>query len=112
MVDLKTTHHRELFKLFNHRVCGSTDPEVKQGKPSPDIFLVAANRFSDKPTSENCLVFEDAPNGVTAATAAGMQCVMVPDEHVPLEMCKLATQVLKSLEDFKPEEFGLPPFKV
>lgn len=110
MVELKTTHHRELFKLFNHRVCGSSDPDVKEGKPAPDIFLVAASRFSDKPTPENCLVFEDAPNGVKAATTAGMQCVMVPDEHVPPEMCTLATQVLKSLKDFKPEDFGLPPF--
>lgn len=111
MVDLKTTHHRELFKLFHHRVCGSTDPDVKEGKPAPDIFLVAASRFPDNPAPKDCLVFEDAPNGVKAATAAGMQCVMVPDEHVPPDMCTLATQVLKSLEDFKPEHYGLPPFK-
>ncbi|XP_055919894.1 probable pseudouridine-5'-phosphatase [Eupeodes corollae] len=111
MVDLKTTHHKELFKLFHHKVCGSTDPDVKNGKPAPDIFLTAAARFPDKPAPENCLVFEDAPNGVQAAVSAGMQSVMVPDERVPQELRTKATQVLKSLEDFKPEEFGLPPFK-
>lgn len=90
-------------------MCGSTDPEVKNGKPAPDIFLIAASRFPDQPSPDNCLVFEDAPNGVKAAQSAGMQCVMVPEDYVPENM-RTATQVLKSLEDFKPEEFGLPAF--
>lgn len=111
MVDLKTSHHQELFKMFHHRVCGSSDPGVKEGKPAPDIFLVAAERFPDNPQPNNCLAFEDAPNGVKAAISAGMQCVMVPDDHVPRDMCTLATQVLKSLEQFDPEHFGLPPYK-
>lgn len=55
-------------------------------------------------------MFEDAPNGVKAAVSAGMQVVMVPDDNVSLEERKQATMVLKTLEDFKPEEFGLPPF--
>lgn len=109
-VEVKTKNHRELFELFGHKVMGSSDPDVKEGKPAPDIFLVAASRFPDQPDPTQCLVFEDAPNGVTAAIAAGMQAVMVPDPHIEEEQRKHATVVLTSLEDFRPEQFGLPAF--
>lgn len=53
MAEIKMTNHEELFSLFNHKVMGSTDPDVKIGKPAPDIFLVAGKRFADKPIPEN-----------------------------------------------------------
>lgn len=111
MAELKMTSHQKLFDLFQHKVMGSTDPEVKFGKPAPDIFLIAAQRFRDQPAPDKCLVFEDSPNGVKAGISAGMQCVMVPDKIVAEEKRKEATIVLESLEHFKPELFGLPPFK-
>ncbi|KAL6422110.1 hypothetical protein ACFW04_010871 [Cataglyphis niger] len=108
--DLKTQKWQHILNLFNHKVYGGTDPEVSRGKPNPDIFLIAAKRFPDKPDPSKCLVFEDSPNGVQAALAAKMQVVMVPDPQLPKDLIKNATLVLKSLEDFKPEDFGLPPF--
>lgn len=48
---------------------------VKRKKPSPDIFLLAAETLGVNPAE--CAVVEDAVNGVQAAKAAGMRCVAV-----------------------------------
>lgn len=110
MYKIKTSRHTEIFDLFDHKVFGSSDDEVVNGKPAPDIFIVAAQRFPDKPHPSQCLVFEDAPNGVQAAIAAGCQVVMVPPPFVTEEMRKEATLTIDSMEQFKPELFGLPPY--
>ncbi|XP_031481889.1 (DL)-glycerol-3-phosphatase 2 isoform X1 [Nymphaea colorata] len=110
--NLKTTNHGEIFAMMHHIVVGD-DPEITHGKPSPDIFLVAAKRFQDQddpPVPETVLVFEDAPVGVTAAKSAGMSVVMVPDPALDIGLQNEADQVLTSLLDFQPSDWGLPPF--
>ncbi|XP_062164398.1 (DL)-glycerol-3-phosphatase 2 [Alnus glutinosa] len=110
--ELKTQQHGELFSLMHHVVLGD-DPEVKQGKPSPDIFLAAAKRFEGGPVdSHKILVFEDAPSGVHAAKNAGMSVVMVPDPKLDSSYHDAADQVLSSLLDFNPSDWGLPPFEL
>lgn len=109
--DLKTQRHGELFKLMHHIVLGD-DPEVRQGKPSPDVFLAAARRFEGGPVdSHNILVFEDAPAGVLAAKNAGMSAIMVPDPKLDSSYHDAADQVLSSLLDFNPSEWSLPSFE-
>ncbi len=49
--------------------------DVVHGKPSPDMFLLAAKQMGVPP--ERCLVFEDAEPGMRAAEAAGMKWVRV-----------------------------------
>ncbi|KAL2232820.1 (DL)-glycerol-3-phosphatase 2 [Sesamum indicum] len=108
--ELKTQRHGELFSLMHHIVLGD-DPEVKQGKPSPDVFLAAAKRFEGGPVDpQKILVFEDAPSGVLAAKNAGMSVVMVPDPRLDSSFHQTADQVLSSLMDFNPSEWSLPPF--
>ncbi|XP_026805803.1 pseudouridine-5'-phosphatase-like [Rhopalosiphum maidis] len=106
---VKTAHLKNIFSVFHHVVTGSSDPEVKNGKPAPDIFNICASRFPGNPSNNQFLVFEDSPNGVTAAIAAGMQVVMIPDPMLPRELTANATHVLESMEDFCPEIVSLPP---
>ena len=56
-----------------------TQDDVKNSKPSPDLFLLAAKKMRVDPTK--CLVFEDSKLGIEAANNAGMKSVLVqPDD--------------------------------
>jgi HAD superfamily hydrolase (TIGR01509 family) len=58
--------------------CVVTCQDVPNGKPHPDIFLLAAHRLHVPP--DECLVVEDSVPGVRGALAAGMWCVAVPND--------------------------------
>ena len=51
-----------------------TGEDVEHGKPSPDPYLLAAQRLGVPP--ERCAVFEDAPAGIAAARAAGVETII------------------------------------
>ena len=55
-----------------------TQDDVKNSKPSPDIFLLAAEKMGVDP--RKCLVFEDSKLGIEAANNAGMRSVLVQPE--------------------------------
>ena len=83
---------RDLFDA----VC--TRDQVAQVKPAPDLFLLAAARLGVAP--EECLAFEDSPNGIRAARAAGMRCVAIPNpltRHLPLGEADLVVESLADL---------------
>lgn len=78
-----------------------TGDELERLKPSPDIFLLAAKKLNVDP--KDCLVFEDAPNGVRAAKAAGMMAYGVSrDEETRKQLReKGADEVFSSLLEVK-----------
>jgi beta-phosphoglucomutase-like phosphatase (HAD superfamily) len=50
--------------------------EVLHGKPAPDVYLLAARRLDTPPAA--CVALEDSHNGLRAAKAAGMRCIVAP----------------------------------
>lgn len=78
---------------FEVLACGD---EVENGKPAPDIFLLAAKRLNLRP--DECIVLEDSENGVRAAYAAGIRVIVVPDIKKPsLEVERLSFAKVASL---------------
>lgn len=74
------THTLQLMKLADLFPVVVTPEDVTHGKPSPEMFLLAAKKMGIAP--EKCLVFEDAVPGIQAAEAAGMKWVHV-DSRIP-----------------------------
>jgi HAD superfamily hydrolase (TIGR01509 family) len=60
-----------------------TCDDVVRGKPSPDIYLLAAQRLGVRPQA--CVAIEDSNPGIAAAHAAGAIAIMVPDIVPPTE---------------------------
>ncbi|KAI0030954.1 HAD-like protein [Vararia minispora EC-137] len=134
---LKTGHLQDVFGLFGRRVVCGDDAwiarEGGRGKPAPDVFLVAARALGrsvgekgpdgereggevgveERAERARGLVFEDALPGVRAGKRAGMNVIWVPDPNllgVEDTNAEKADEVLRSLAEFVPEEWGLPPY--
>jgi beta-phosphoglucomutase len=73
--------------------------DVTNGKPDPQVFLVAARRLGVPPSS--CVVVEDAPAGVEAARRAGMRSVGVLSSHGDLD----ADVVVRTLAELPDDAF-------
>ncbi len=84
-----------------------TSDDVVQGKPHPEIYLTAAERFGLEPA--RMLVFEDSENGCRAAMAAGAFTVAVPTSHSKHHDFNGVGLVADSLADTRIYEvLGLP----
>ena len=60
----------EIYDHFDSIICGD---EVKKGKPDPEMFNETINRFNLK--KEECLIFEDSVEGVSAAVNSRVDVV-------------------------------------
>jgi HAD superfamily hydrolase (TIGR01509 family) len=85
-------HH--LSHLFD---CIRTRGDVKRGKPAPDLYLSAADCLGVP--VKHCIAIEDSPAGISAALAAGMRCITVPNPLSARMALPEATLRLNSLAE-------------
>lgn len=74
-----------------------TCDDIEQGKPHPEIYLLAADRFGIAPTE--MLVLEDSQTGCRAAVASGAFAVAVPAGHSHSHCFEGASMVIDTLAD-------------
>lgn len=95
MIDALVTHYN-IKDAFD---CITSADVVDLGKPHPAVFLHCAQSLGVK--AINCLVFEDSVNGMIAAKAARMKCIVIPDQlHFDDPRFALADAKLSTMEDF------------
>jgi beta-phosphoglucomutase len=93
---------RSLLDVFSINVCGR---DLRQGKPNPAIFLLAAAEMNAGPA--HCLVVEDAPAGIEAARAGGMTALGVARlRDTSLLLAAGADLVVTSLDEIATDELA------
>lgn len=69
----------DLLGIKDHLQAISSAADMAYGKPHPEVYLDCAEKLTAKPAA--CICFEDSFNGMIAAKAAKMKCVVVPSLH-------------------------------
>jgi HAD superfamily hydrolase (TIGR01509 family) len=85
-----------ILDYFDQIICRE-DVAPGRTKPNPDLFLLALERLGVR--NDEAIVFEDSPNGVKAARAAGIFVVAVPNPITSLLTIESANLTLVSLAD-------------
>lgn len=89
---LEHAHHWDAIVAANH--------DVARAKPRPDLYLEACGLIGVEPAE--AIAFEDSPNGVRAARAAGIFCVAIPNDVTRDLGLEEADLLLDSLADLPP----------
>jgi len=104
-------HRLTAVDVHHHFGAFAGGDEVPRAKPDPAVYRLAADRLGVDPA--RCLAFEDSVPGATAALAARMQVVIVPDLKPPTDTLRARSlAVLDSLDDAMPHLarwFGAAP---
>ena len=74
-----------------------TTSEAGKSKPSPDVYLLAAQKIGVLP--ENCIVFEDSPNGLIAAKSAGMFCLVIQSDDEIIQRLSKVDYLFQSFRE-------------
>ena len=90
----------EKIQLKNSFTAVSSAEHLLYGKPHPQVFLDCAAALKSEPT--NCICIEDSFNGLIAAKAAKMKCIIVPhSSQYEMDKWNIADLKLKSLRDLE-----------
>ncbi len=84
-------------KIMDRLDCICTREDVENTKPSPDLYLLALEKLQLQPNE--AIAFEDSPNGIRAAQAAGIFCVAIPNPITRMLDTSFADLSLESLAD-------------
>ncbi len=77
-----------------------TTSEAGKSKPSPEVYILAAKKIGISP--ENCIVFEDSPNGLLAAKSAGMYCIVIQSDSELIQKLSGADYLIQSFREITP----------
>jgi sugar-phosphatase len=95
----------EKLEIADYFDCTVSSSEVDQGKPNPDVYLLALDKLGVSATET--LAFEDSASGLRAATAAKIRTIVVPSiqdfEEADFEEAELK---IRHLAEFNAERFS------
>lgn len=94
----------EKFNLGKYFVGKISGADLKESKPHPEIFLLAA-KIANEPKM-NCMVIEDSTNGILAAHAAGIFCTAYRSEHSVGQHYDQADLVISYFSEIEFEKVG------
>ncbi|MCX6054844.1 MAG: HAD family hydrolase [Chloroflexi bacterium] len=81
-----------------------TADDVRMVKPDPELYLLALDQL-DLNYSE-AIVFEDSPNGISAAKSAGIYCIAIPNEITITMDISQADRIVESFLDLNPQDLS------
>ena len=88
--------------IRHYFACIVDSSQYGRGKPAPDCYLQAAAKLGVEP--RNCVVFEDAVNGIEAAIDAGMRVVAITGTNVRKALEEAGSdKVISAFDELEPE---------
>ena len=97
---ISATLGRDTFSWFAAICCGE---DVRAKKPDPEVYQLALDLIGEAP--DNCLAFEDSANGLRAANAAGLRCIVTPGVYTARDDF---TGAAAKFDDLSDEAASLP----